>query len=172
VGKGLFSPRTNLASPLIIISNGQQYYLFSLFCAITVYCPRMNAHPSEKKTEPGELASSDSHYSRGLIPSRNVWQRYQWRRRGGRRRGPCLHTGLLSGRVNTPGSALNKCHSQRGRSGPSPPARLRADNPSETLLVGPSCGSGVGRVGEERYCSGSGVDYNSNHTGFFGFFCC
>lgn len=30
------------------------------------------------------------------------------------RNGPGLHTGFLSGRVNTLGSVLNKCHSQRG----------------------------------------------------------
>lgn len=45
------------------------------------------------------------------------------------RGGPGLHTVVLSGRVNTLGPALNKCHSQWGRSRPSPPARLHADNP-------------------------------------------
>lgn len=85
--------------------------------------------------------------------------------------GPGLHTGPLSGRVNTLGPALNKCHSQWGRSRPSPPARLHADNPSQkTVLVRPSCGlvaQVVGKVGEERYCSGAGVDYNASHTVFF-----
>lgn len=33
------------------------------FYAIAGYYPRMNALPSEKKTEPGKLAFSDSHYS-------------------------------------------------------------------------------------------------------------
>lgn len=35
----------------------------SLLYAITGYYPRMNALPLEKKTEPGKLAFSDSHYS-------------------------------------------------------------------------------------------------------------
>lgn len=66
------------------------------------------------------------------------------------RRGPGLHIGLLSGRVNTLEPALNKCHSQWGRSRPSPPARLRADNPSQKPCWSDSavaCGSGVGKVG-------------------------
>lgn len=82
------------------------------------------------------------------------------------RRGPCLHTELLSDRVNTLGPALNKCHSQWGRSRPSPPARLHADNPSQKLCWSDpavACVSGVGKVGEERYCSGSGVDYDRSH---------
>lgn len=69
------------------------------------------------------------------------------------RSGLGLHTGLLSGRVNTLGSVLNKCHSQRGRSRPSPPARLHADNPSQNPCWSDpavACGSGVGKAGEER----------------------
>lgn len=69
------------------------------------------------------------------------------------RSGPGLHTGLLSGRVNTLGSVLNKCHSQWGRSGPSPPARLGADNPSGNPRWSDpavACGSGVAVAGEER----------------------
>lgn len=65
-------------------------------------------------------------------------------------RGPGLHTGLLSGRVNTLGPALNKCHSQWGRSRPSPPARLDADNPSQKPCWSDpavACGSGVGKWG-------------------------
>lgn len=68
------------------------------------------------------------------------------------RGGPSLHASLLSGSVNTLGPALNKCHSQWGRSRPSPPARLHADNPSQNpCWSGPAvaCGSGVGKVGEE-----------------------
>lgn len=69
------------------------------------------------------------------------------------RSGPGLHTGLLSVRVNTLGSVLNKCHSQWGRSRPSPPARLYADNPSQNPCWSDpdvACGSGVGKAGEER----------------------
>lgn len=69
------------------------------------------------------------------------------------RSGPGLHTGLLSGRVNTLGPALNKCHSQWGRSRPSPPARLHADNPSQNPCWSDpavACGSGGGKVEEER----------------------
>lgn len=90
------------------------------------------------------------------------------------RRGPGLHTGLLSGRVNTLGPALNKCHSQWGRSGLSPPARFHADNPSQTPCWSDpavACGSGVGKVGEERYCACSGVHYNTSRTGFGPFSC-
>ncbi len=82
------------------------------------------------------------------------------------RHGPGLHTGLLSGRVNTLGSALNKCHSQWGRSRPSPPARLHADNPSQKPCWSDpavACGSGVGKV---RAMGWVGVYYNTSHTGF------
>lgn len=34
-----------------------------------------------------------------------------------------------------------------------------------------ACGSGVGKVGEERYCLGCGVGYNTSHSGFFGRAC-
>lgn len=67
------------------------------------------------------------------------------------RRGPGLHTGLLSGRVNTQGSALNKCHSQWGRSRPASPPRLHTDNPSQKLCWSDpalACASGiVGKLG-------------------------
>lgn len=67
------------------------------------------------------------------------------------RAGPGLHTELLSDRVNTLGPALNKCHSQWGWSRPSPPARFHADNPSQELCWSAgACGSGVGKVGEEK----------------------
>lgn len=65
-------------------------------------------------------------------------------------RGPGLHIGLLSVRVNILGPALNKCHSQWGRNRPSPPARLHADNPSQKpcwSAPAVACGSGAGKVG-------------------------
>lgn len=50
------------------------------------------------------------------------------------RSGPGLHTAFLSGRVNTLGSVLNKCHSQRGRSGLIPPPGSVQIIPVETLV--------------------------------------
>lgn len=86
------------------------------------------------------------------------------------RNGPGLHTAFLSGRVNTLGSVLNKCHSQQGRSGLIPPARLRADNP----CVNPrrsdpavACGSGVAVAGEESVelcCPSSAVGGSAGQT--------
>lgn len=71
------------------------------------------------------------------------------------RGGPSLSTGPLSGRVNTLGPALNKCHSQRGGAG-------RAHLPGSMQIIplknpcwsdpAVACGSGVGKVGEERRC--------------------
>lgn len=86
------------------------------------------------------------------------------------RRGPGLHIGLLSGRVNTLGPALNKCHSQWGRSRPGPPARLHADNPSQKpcwSYPAVACGSGAGKVGGGEVLLGQWCSLHHNSHRFF-----
>lgn len=124
----------------------------SLFCAITGYHRRMLSTLSWK-TEPGKR--KNLHFLTAIThkanPVKECVAALSVQARG--RSGPGLHTGLLSGRVNTLGSVLNKCHSQWGRSRPSPPARLYADNLSQNPCWSDpavACGSGVGKAGEER----------------------
>lgn len=50
---------------------------------------------------------------------------------------------------------------------------FKKKNKKKTCWSDPAvaCGSGVGKVGEERYCLGCGVGYNTSHSGFFGRAC-